>query len=120
VTGRFPRVRDVDMDAVRRVESMLAEMGCGRCPFCGEAYTEAALSLRGWTVLCYGCGREGPVSKTESGAAKEWRNLAQCKTCETVREEGGFGPSHNGSPLCRSGSIASGGTRAHCTCDTCF
>ena len=28
--------------------------------------------------------------------------------------------SHNGSAGCRSGSIASGGSKAHCTCDTCF
>lgn len=28
--------------------------------------------------------------------------------------------SHRGSPNCRSGSLASGGYRAHCTCDTCF
>jgi hypothetical protein len=27
---------------------------------------------------------------------------------------------HNGSRGCRSGSIASGGWRPHCTCDTCF
>lgn len=28
--------------------------------------------------------------------------------------------SHNGSRMCQSGSIASGGNRAHCTCDRCF
>ena len=27
---------------------------------------------------------------------------------------------HFGSKLCKSGSLASGGDRAHCTCDTCF
>jgi hypothetical protein len=32
----------------------------------------------------------------------------------------GFGPGHNGSSSCESGSIASGGNKAHCTCDTCF
>lgn len=31
-----------------------------------------------------------------------------------------FGPSRNGSRNCRSGSIASGGKSAYCTCDTCF
>jgi hypothetical protein len=31
-----------------------------------------------------------------------------------------FAPRHEGSVHCRSGSIASGGTHAHCTCDTCF
>lgn len=30
------------------------------------------------------------------------------------------GPSHSGSPSCESGSLASGGHRAHCSCDTCF
>lgn len=29
-------------------------------------------------------------------------------------------PSHRGSVGCESGSIASGGTRSHCTCDRCF
>jgi DNA-damage-inducible protein D len=33
---------------------------------------------------------------------------------------GGSPVSHNGSRYCRSNSIASGGTRAHCTCDYCF
>lgn len=30
------------------------------------------------------------------------------------------GPSHDGSRMCKSGSIASGGTRAHCACDYCY
>lgn len=29
-------------------------------------------------------------------------------------------PRHEGSRVCKSGSIASGGTRAHCTCDACY
>lgn len=33
---------------------------------------------------------------------------------------GGNPASHNGSKQCTSGSIASGGPRAHCTCDYCF
>ena len=31
-----------------------------------------------------------------------------------------FGPSKNGSARCESGSIASGGNKAHCSCDICF
>ena len=42
----------------------------------------------------------------------------QCIEIETTYK--GFGPSHNGSRGCESGSIASGGTHAHCTCDACF
>lgn len=38
--------------------------------------------------------------------------------CASCQKE--FGPSHDGSPGCESGSIASGGNRSHCTCDTCF
>ena len=30
------------------------------------------------------------------------------------------GPSHDGSEHCESDSIASGGTRSHCSCDYCF
>lgn len=29
-------------------------------------------------------------------------------------------PSHRGSTMCESGSLASGGNNSHCTCDTCF
>lgn len=31
-----------------------------------------------------------------------------------------FGPSLNGSKNCKSGSIASGGSKSHCSCDVCF
>ncbi len=43
-----------------------------------------------------------------------------CPTCEAIRKEGGFGPSHEGRKGCESGSIASGGSNAHCSCDRCF
>ena len=39
-----------------------------------------------------------------------------CTTCQNK----GLRPSHNGSKACKSGSIASGGTKEHCSCDTCF
>jgi hypothetical protein len=41
-----------------------------------------------------------------------------CQTCAETRRASG--PSHNGQAHCTSGSIASGGTHAHCTCDICF
>ena len=31
-----------------------------------------------------------------------------------------YGPGHEGSRMCKSGSIASGGTRSHCSCDYCY
>ena len=42
-------------------------------------------------------------------------NTGPCPGCGP-----GFRPSHNGSRFCKSGSIASGGNRAHCSCDVCF
>ena len=44
---------------------------------------------------------------------------ARCHDCELYGGYG-FGPSHQGSPNCKCGSIASGGDKAHCTCRTCF
>ncbi len=44
--------------------------------------------------------------------------VAGCRTCEVYSIFGG--PHHNGSRNCRSGSLASGGTRSHCSCATCF
>ena len=41
-----------------------------------------------------------------------------CATCDTVKKIGG--PGHWGSRTCKSLSIAAGGFRSHCTCDTCF
>lgn len=34
--------------------------------------------------------------------------------------ETGAHPSHEGATGCRSGSLASGGKNAHCTCDVCW
>lgn len=42
--------------------------------------------------------------------------MHDCQTC-TIE---GFRPSHWGSIRCESGSLASGGKNAHCTCNTCF
>ena len=44
------------------------------------------------------------------------------RLCRTCLENLGYSiaPTHDGSPSCESGSIASGGTKAHCTCDRCF
>jgi hypothetical protein len=52
--------------------------------------------------------------------AEDKQKEEKCEYCEQIKNNGGFGPSHNGTRLCRSGSIASGGNRAHCTCDLCF
>jgi hypothetical protein len=41
-----------------------------------------------------------------------------CWMCQ--KYAGKFAPSHRGSSFCKCGSIASGGDKAHCTCDLCF
>lgn len=45
--------------------------------------------------------------------------MSACPTCPSY-VAGELAPSHMGSPSCKSGSLASGGNRAHCTCDGCF
>ncbi len=45
----------------------------------------------------------------------------ECGGCADEENAGGVAyPSHDGSRYCESGSIASGGQNAHCTCDVCF
>lgn len=45
--------------------------------------------------------------------------LQEKQECSKCADPDHF-PRHFGSKLCESGSIASGGKNAHCTCDTCF
>lgn len=47
-----------------------------------------------------------------------YKNDPNCEVCKKYK--GQFAPTHNGSQYCNCGSIASGGTKAHCTCDVCF
>lgn len=54
----------------------------------------------------------------ENGWALD-RSVRDEKACSTCQETG-MRPSHNGSKRCESGSIASGGPNAHCSCDRCF
>jgi hypothetical protein len=49
------------------------------------------------------------------------RKEAERAVCpECIANKGKMHPSHHGSSMCESGSIASGGTRAHCSCNACF
>lgn len=54
-------------------------------------------------------------ARTEA-PAEQRLDAILCPTCA----RGGPGPSHEGSAHCESGSIASGGHRAHCSCSWCF
>jgi hypothetical protein len=51
-------------------------------------------------------------------AEDEMAKLQKCHQCRYNQLLGG--PSHDGSRFCQSGSLASGGSRSHCSCDTCF
>ena len=46
------------------------------------------------------------------------KDFPTCKQCASAPFIGG--PNHEGSIHCSSGSLSSGGTRSHCSCDTCF
>lgn len=61
-----------------------------------------------------------PIRARVEKALEPFEFVTFCSTCLQIEIEGGFGPSHEGSKHCESGSIASGGDRAHCTCDVCF
>jgi hypothetical protein len=58
------------------------------------------------------------LDANEWASAHKEDDFPPCPTCCSIG--GGFGPSHDGSRFCQSGSIASGGTRSHCTCGSCF
>lgn len=84
----------------------------GDCRFCGS-------------TLKYGTPQphtEGCLFKRAEDWAKDSERKARFwPNCELCREhEGLMCPSHCGSKDCESGSLASGGTVRHCTCDTCF
>lgn len=63
--------------------------------------------------------RQGETRVTPKVPRNKWWEQS-CPTCLEIWQAGGFGPSHLGSSHCLSGSLASGGKNAHCTCDTCF
>jgi hypothetical protein len=57
-----------------------------------------------------------PEQQIHQAFLDERRRLhPECKSCQA-----GDITSHEGSMYCESGSIASGGTNSHCTCDWCF
>lgn len=60
-------------------------------------------------VLCPGCKGVGAVDSNESAAQRSGVEVPLAS-----------GPSHIGSEYCGSGSIASGGSRSHCSCDRCY
>ena len=57
-----------------------------------------------------------PTKMTRDSLAELARMMDACEMCKNK----GMRPTHDGSPRCESGSIASGGTVEHCTCDVCF
>lgn len=61
-------------------------------------------------------GREGLEESREAIVTPNGA-VPGCPTCALPDS---FKPSHYGSKRCESGSLASGGTHAHCSCDTCF
>jgi len=73
------------------------------CAAC-HGYGKAPGTINDPCDECNGSGEVAPVA-------------SECPTCA---EPGEHKPSHEGSSACESGSIASGGTRAHCTCDRCW
>ena len=89
----------------------------------------ASASAAGLTGLGYGRSEAEARTRALASLAGQQRFEAiavgarqrgECPECAYQRETKDPGPSHDGSPHCESGSLAAGGTHAHCTCDTCF
>ena len=77
------------------------------CPHCGSDNTYMSSNGFDTIMACKDC------------YAEEQKFVGICKSY--TKSSGGWGPSRDGSPLCRMGtSIASGGTKAYCTCAACF
>lgn len=87
--------------------------GADMCPLCGAR----RVHIREHYEDCERCNWSQMTSP--DAVAGTPVPAKPCKECERYKEMG-FGPSHNGSVLCRSGSLKSGGTTAHCTCNSCF
>ena len=51
--------------------------------------------------------------------AKLIAQVVEAECCPSCASNS-FGPDHFGSQMCKSGSIASGGAKPHCSCDVCF
>lgn len=55
----------------------------------------------------------------DESTGKHISDIVRQELCDYCKKPG-IKPSHFGSPMCESGSIASGGTKSHCSCDVCF
>ena len=92
------------------------------CPKCG---TYVSYNIQDYWVHCTNnnckwCMMTDP--EAVAGIPKpitELKPKSVCKECQRWKDFG-FGPRHDGSSSCKCGSIASGGTKAHCTCSACF
>jgi hypothetical protein len=77
----------------------------------GEAWTYGRDLLNAWA---------GPKDFRVMVARNDFpMAIYSCQSCWAY-VAGQMMPSHAGSRMCESGSLASGGDRTHCTCDTCF
>lgn len=91
------------------------------CPGCGANQTgiyDYPRFKSGWGEFAIEHKNNCPSPEAEPVDCYEWDKLeAAGNRPKCLRP---FGPRREGSPRCRSGSIASGGHREYCTCDTCF
>jgi hypothetical protein len=94
-------------------------------------YLASEETKRMTTDLCAFCGVELQLDENSKPVREHTRIMHLCpaipETWDMLKEQGKdpgrprpFGPNKRGSTYCRSGSIASGGKREYCTCDTCF
>jgi len=104
-------------------------VNCARCqtqiapwgqPANGKPY--GAISLVDGKRVCRPCESAEARQRMERFFAGDDTHTGSGNPLDTICRgcQSNDGPSHAGSEQCQSGSIASGGTRAHCTCDVCY
>lgn len=87
-----------------------------------EIQTKRRVSLSdSWAAYAKSISPKGAISDGLR-VALDWymRTSDIHPDCPTCNDGESFKPTHSGSSRCKSGSIASGGNKAHCSCDTCF
>ena len=73
-------------------------------------------------MIVSSCCGAPDVSINNDASSADVGICSECyEHCEYKEEASlSYGPSPDGSKMCKSGSVASGGTKRFCTCDICF
>jgi len=98
--------------------------------YLSEHFVKTPITIRGSLRMAFKAGQEagpaskpcatckGPLGDKHYSAVPDVGDL--CMTCHDAWVKSVLRPAYEGSKNCKCGSIASGGDREFCSCDTCF